>query len=72
MSMEDRMIEASERGECSYEGAYEHVRESMADSADRARDRRKENAITTSEERRDASARLQAFQQGSVPRDISD
>lgn len=33
----DRMIEAYERGECSYEGAYDHVRESLADRADMQR-----------------------------------
>jgi hypothetical protein len=38
MDFEDQMIEAVERGECSEDEAYDHVRESMADAADRARD----------------------------------
>lgn len=40
----DQMIEAYERGECSYEGSYDYVRESLADAADLARKREKENA----------------------------
>lgn len=43
MDFKDRMIEAYERGQCSYEGAYEHVRESMADAADARRKADKEN-----------------------------
>lgn len=45
MDFKDRMIEAYERGECSYEGSYDYVRESMADAADLARKREKENAF---------------------------
>lgn len=36
-SMEDRMIEAEEREGIDPDQAYEHVRESMADAADRKR-----------------------------------
>ena len=39
----DRMIEAYERGECSYEGSYDYVREQMADEGDALRKQRKEN-----------------------------
>lgn len=38
MDIKDRMIEAYERGETSYEGAYDYVREQDADRADRARE----------------------------------
>jgi hypothetical protein len=41
--MEDRMIEAIERGECSEDDAYDHVRESLADRADQQRKAEKEN-----------------------------
>lgn len=43
MDMKDRMIEAYERGECSYDGAYDHVRESLADSADQRRKAERES-----------------------------
>lgn len=43
--MKTRMIESYERGECSYEGSYDYVRESMAHAADRARDREKEDWV---------------------------
>lgn len=42
MDIKDQMIEAYERGETSYEGAYDYVRDRMADSADRLRTERKE------------------------------
>lgn len=43
MDFKDQMIDAIERGECSEEDAYEHVRESLADRADQQRKERKEN-----------------------------
>lgn len=43
MDFKDRMIEAVERGWTDERNAYEYVRESMADGADRARKRAKEN-----------------------------
>jgi hypothetical protein len=36
MDFEDRMIEAVERGECSEDEAYDYVRDSLADAAERA------------------------------------
>lgn len=44
MTFKDEMIAAIERGECTDEGAYDYVRESMADAADRRKDEAKENA----------------------------
>ena len=41
----DRMIEAYERGWCSYEGSYDFVREQDAEAADLARKREKEDAV---------------------------
>ena len=41
--MKTRMIEAYERGECSYEGSYDYVREQTADQADLLRKQRREN-----------------------------
>ena len=41
--MKDRMIEAFERGECSYEESYDYVRESLADAADRRRKAERES-----------------------------
>lgn len=38
MDFKDRMIEAVERGFTTDENAYDYVRESMADAADRKRD----------------------------------
>lgn len=40
--MKTRMVEAVERGETTPDGAYEHVRKSLADAADDARTRAKE------------------------------
>ena len=42
----DRMIEAYEHGECSYEGSYDYARESMAEGADLVRKAAKENPET--------------------------
>jgi hypothetical protein len=75
MDFEDRMIEAIERGECSPEDAYDHVRETMADAADRLRDQRIQDRLLEADNRRiraDANARMNAALQGSVPKDIAD
>lgn len=50
MDFKDRMIEAYERGECGYYEAYDYVRESMADAADRQRKAEKENPPEAKEE----------------------
>lgn len=65
MDFEDRMIQAIERGDCSPEEAYDHVRDGSAGAADRERDEEKIRKA-------DATARLNAMLQGSVPKDISD
>lgn len=57
MDFKDQMIEAYERGDCSYEGAYDHVRESMADAADARRKADKENPPLLSPEKREQALR---------------
>ena len=42
---EDRMIDAIDRGECSYEEAYDYVRDGLADRGDLLRKAERENAI---------------------------
>jgi hypothetical protein len=42
----DQMIEAVERGECSEDEAYDHVRDSLADAADRRKAEDEEGPIT--------------------------
>jgi hypothetical protein len=56
--MKDRMIEAYERGWCSYEGSYDYVREQYAAAADLERKRAKEDAADEAEDR--LNARLKA------------
>lgn len=43
MDIKDQMIEAYERGETTYEGAYDHVRSQLADRVDLKRKEQKEN-----------------------------
>lgn len=48
MGIKDQMIEAYERGYCSYERSYDFVREQMIDNADLERKRRKETGFPVS------------------------